>query len=226
MHNGKGMVVELILEDGQSFARISCPPALTPFAGQYLLASDASDSALPVPLFYTDSAPEGFICAPPLPESWRPGQEVYLRGPLGRGFSLPVAARKIALVAFDRQPWRLRGLIRPSLNQGGSIVLVSDVSVDHLADEVEVQPLSALSEIVEWADYIAFDIARDKLIGLRERLGGRRQATALAEAQLLIQSPMPCGGVADCGVCAVSLKSGWEMVCKEGPVFVYNKLFD
>ena len=226
MRNGKGTVVELILEDGQSFARISCPPALTPSAGQYLLASDAPDSPMPVPLFYTDSVTEGFICAPPVPESWKPGQEVYLRGPLGRGFTLPFAARKIALVALGGLPGRLRGLIRPSLKQGGSIVLVSDRSVDHLADEVEVLPLSALAEIVEWADYVAFDVSRENLKGLKERFGSRKQAAALAEAQILVRTPMPCGGVAECGVCAVRLKSDWEMVCKDGPVFEYNQLFD
>ena len=226
MHTEKGAIVELILEDGQSFARISCPPALTPSAGQYVLASDASDSPLPVPLFYTDSASEGFICAPPVPESWKPGQDVYLRGPMGRGFTLPFAARKIVLVAFDGQPWRLRGLIQPSLKQGGSIVLISDASVDQLADEVEVQPLSTLAEIIEWADYIAFDVAREKLMELRAKLGSGKQAPALAEAQILVRTLMPCGGAADCGVCAVSLKSGWEMVCKDGPVFWYNKFFD
>jgi len=226
MHNGKGIVVELILEDGQSFVRISCPSALTPSTGQYVLASDASNLPLPVPLFYTDSAPQGFIGMPPVLQTWMPGQELYLRGPLGHGFSLPIAARKIALVDLDGQPWQLRGLIRPSLNQGGSVVLVSDAPVDHLAHEVEVQPLSGLEEIVRWADYIAFDVARENLIRLKEKLGSGKQTPALAEAQIHVRTMMPCGGVAECGVCAVGLRSGWEMVCKDGPVFEYKKLFD
>ncbi len=226
MHIGKGQIVELILGSGLRFARISCPPALRPSVGQYLIASDTAGSPLPVPLFYTDFAPEGFICATPVLEVWVPGQDVYLRGPLGRGFTLPPAARKIALVAFDGQPWRLKGLIRMALKQGGSIVLVSDESVDHLADEVEVQPLAALPEIVEWADYMAFDLARENLMRLQERLGSGRRTAALSEAQILIRSPMPCGGVAECGVCAVSLRSGWELACKDGPVFLYSRLFD
>lgn len=219
MHTGKGQVIETILEDGQRLARISCLTNLIPSAGQYLLASDASDSPLPVPLYYTDSAPEGFIAAPPIPEAWMPGMQISLRGPLGRGFALPAFARKIALIAFDDAPLRLRGLIRPALKQGAAIVLVSDFSVDNLSDEVEAQPLSALQDVLAWADFAAFDVARVNLFELREKLGMMKQAQAACEAQVLIRTAVPCGGVADCGVCGVSLKSGWQLACKDGPVF-------
>jgi len=227
MHTGKGQILETLLEDGQRFARIACPASLIPSAGQYLLASDASDSPLPVPLYYTDSAPEGFLAAPPIPHSWMPGTSLSLRGPLGRGFLIPAAARKIALIVFDDAPLRLRGLIRPALKQGAAVVLVADFKVDNLSDEVEVQPLSVLLDVMTWADYAAFDVARGNLFGLREQLGMLKQARpefdrrvpASYEAQVLIRAAMPCGGVAECGVCAVSLKSGWQMSCKDGPVF-------
>lgn len=219
MHTGKGQVIETILEDGQRLARISCLTNLIPSAGQYLLASDASDSPLPVPLYYTDSAPEGFIAAPPIPEAWMPGMQIFLRGPLGRGFVLPALARKIALIAFDDAPLRLRGLIRPALKQGAAVVLVSDFAADNLSDEVEAQPLSALQDVLAWADFAAFDVARVNLFELREKLGMMKQAQAACEAQVLIRTAVPCGGVADCGVCGVSLKSGWQLACKDGPVF-------
>jgi len=214
----KGQVVELLLQDGQRTARVSCPSNLIPAIGQYLLASDASDSSLPVPVYYTDSAPQGFIAAP-VPDSWNPGHEIYLRGPLGRGFTLPASARKIALVAFDESPPRLRGLIQPALNQSAAVVLVTNSIAENLPDEVEVQQLSALSEIFTWADYIAFDVARDNLPGLMERLGKQNQSSVMNAAEILIRTPVPCGGVAECGVCGVTTKSGWKMACKEGPVF-------
>ena len=219
MHTAKGQVIELILENGLRHARISCLTNLIPSAGQYLLASDASDSPLPVPLYYTDSAPEGFIAAPPIPEAWMPGMQISLRGPLGRGFALPAFARKIALIAFDDAPLRLRGLIRPALKQGAAVVLVSDFAADNLSDEVEAQPLSALQDVLAWADFAAFDVARVNLFELREKLGMMKQAQAACEAQVLIRTAVPCGGVADCGVCGVSLKSGWQLACKDGPVF-------
>jgi NAD(P)H-flavin reductase len=227
MHTGKGQILELMLQDGLRHARISCPQNMIPAPGQYLLASDASSSPLPAPLYYTDSASEGsamassrhFIASPPIPESWMPGMEVSLRGPLGRGFAVPASARKIALIAYDDSPSRLRGLIRPALKQTAAVVLVTDNANDNLPDEVETQPLSALSEIITWADYVAIDVARANLFELKERLGELNQLSALKEAQVLIRTPMPCGGIAECGVCAVSLKSGWKMACKDGPVF-------
>lgn len=224
MHTAKGQVVELTLENGLRHARISCPTNLIPSPGQYLLASDASDSPLPVPIFYTDSAPKGFIAAAPVPDSWNPGHEIYLRGTLGRGFTLPLSAQKVGLVAFDDAPSRLRGLIALALRREAAVVLVSDIAVDTLPDDVEVQPMSALIEILEWADYLAFDAARENLPGLREHLGTMKQAWAWKEAQVLIRTPMPCGGVADCGICAVTLKPGWKMACKEGPVFDLDEI--
>ena len=224
MHTGKGRVVELILEDGLPHARLTCPVNLIPSAGQYLLASDESDSALPVPVFYTDFAPQGFIAAAPLPDSWKPGHEIYLRGALGRGFTLPNTARRIGLVALENSPARLNGLIQPALNQAAAIALISDSRVGNLPDEVEVQPLSALNEIMEWADYAAFDVARENLPVLREQLFNGTRAKVPFEAQVLVRTPVPCGGIAECGVCAVKVKSGWKMACKDGPVFDWKEL--
>jgi NAD(P)H-flavin reductase len=217
MHTGTGRIVELLIEDGCLYARIACPEGLVPAPGQYLLASHGSDSILPVPIFHTDSAPQGFIG--PAREGWRPGDVFALRGPLGRGFSLPVAARRVALIAFDGPPARLKGLIAPALRQNASVVLLCDASADHLPDEVEIQPVSALGEILEWADFAALDVERENLKDLMEKLGERNARSLLRGAQILVHTPMPCGGLADCGVCAVTTRSDWKLACKEGPVF-------
>ena len=219
MHTATGQVVELILENGLRLARISCPPNLVPAPGQYLLASHTSDAPLPVSIFYTDSSPSGFIASGLISDVWHPGMELFLRGPLGRGFALPTSARKVALVAFDEAPSQLRGLISPALKQGAGVVLITDHDADSLPNEVEVQPTSALADALEWSDYIAVDAARESLFELRECLGGMKRAWVGKEAQVLLRTPMPCGGVAECGICAVTLKSGWKMACKDGPVF-------
>lgn len=220
MHTGKGQIVEVFLQSGLRQARISCPTNLIPSAGQYLLAgSDASYDPLPVPLFYTDFSPSGFITASPLPTAWTPGREISLRGPLGSGFTLPVTARKVALVAFDDSYARLYGLIAPALKQNAAVVLVCDVDTDGLHDDVEVHPTSSLEDVLGWADYVAFDVERENLFGLKQRLDGWKQLTAKCEAQILIHAQMPCGGIADCGVCSVMTRSGWKLACKDGPVF-------
>jgi len=234
MHSGKGQVLELILEDGSRHARIACPSHLLPSPGQYLLAGDGSTSPLPVPLFHTDSAAEGgstapwrhFIAASPIPDSWHPGIELQLRGPLGRGFNLPFTSRKVGLVAFADSPARLRGLVGPALKQNAAVVLVCEGSPDHLPDDVEVQPISAMSDIVEWADYLALDVARENLKQLRERLEKLNQLVSRKDVQVLVHTPMPCGGVAECGICAVPLKASWKLACKDGPVFDWQEILE
>lgn len=223
MHTGTGRVNELLLRDGLRHARISCSENLIPSPGQYLLASTASDSPLPDPVFYTDSSANGFVAAP-APEAWTPGTDLFLRGPVGRGFELPPSARRIALVALADSASLLSGLIRHALKQGAAVVLVTDRMVEDLPDEVEMQPSSALGEVARWADWVAFEAARENLPGLKERLGEQNQASALQDAELLIRTPLACGGAADCGVCAVTTKSGWRMACKDGPVFRWMEI--
>ena len=217
MHTGTGRIVEMLLEDGCQYARISCPESLVPAPGQYLLAGLQSNAHLPAPLFHTDSAPQGFIG--PAFDGWKPGDLLALRGPLGRGFSLPASARKVGLIAFDNPPSRLKGLIPSSLRQNASVVLLCDSSTEHLPDEVEVQPVSAMTEIFQWADYIALDVERSNVSVMVEKLGQATPRSARSGAQVLVRSPMPCGGIADCGVCALTTKSEWKLICKDGPVF-------
>jgi hypothetical protein len=217
MKTAKGILEELFL-DGS--ARISCSPDLIPASGQYLLAhADASSAPLPVPLFFSDSTLHGFRSAPPLPAEWRPGTSLVMRGPLGHGFALPPAVRKVALVAFDDSPARLRGLISIALRQKAEIVLVSDSALEDFPEIVEVQPLKAMLDILQWADYAALDVARDNLNRLLGMLGGQSQAELKCEAQILVRTPMPCGALAECGVCAVTVRREWRLACKDGPVF-------
>lgn len=223
MHTGTGIITEIYL-DGT--ARLDCPPNLIPSPGQYLHAhSSASDSPLPVPLFFYDSAPNGFRFAPPLPSSWTIGTRLNLRGPLGHGFVYPVTARKVALVAFDDSAFRLYGLMSHALKENAEVVLVSDSSVGDLSEAIEIQPLQAFIEVCKWADFVAMDLARENLSQLRERLGLLNQVAAVREAQVLIHTDFPCGGLAECGVCAVNHRDGWKMACKDGPVFILKDLF-
>ena len=56
------------------------------------------------------------------------------------------------------------------------MVLVCNSTPDNLPDDVEVQPLSALQEIVEWADYLAFDVARENLKSAKGTIGEAESA--------------------------------------------------
>ena len=233
MHIGEGSIKEMVLLDGSTAARILCPPNLIPLPGQYLLAhAHASDAPLPVPIFPAETNAEGFLAAPPLPPAWTPGTRLKLRGPLGHGFILPLVARRIALVAWDNFSARLSPLMNLSYKQKAAVTLVSDIQPDNLSLQVEVQPLSALEDVIKWADYIAVDVRRESLSGLKERFGISQQDKGRVgsgqyipnEMQVLISAPMPCGGVAECGVCGVRVKHDWMMICKDGPVFAFKDL--
>lgn len=224
----EGRILERFLDERRAAACIACPPGLVPAPGQYLLAHDpASDDPLAVPVFSAGDSPQGFLAASSLPGAWIPGVTLSLRGPLGHGFALPASARRVALAALDVSPAYLLGLIPRALAQGAAIVLVcgdppEDPSIGSgqgLPADVEIRPLAALEEASEWADYLALAVSREGMRGWRERVrsGGPRPVTRVAQA--LIAAPMPCGGLAKCGVCSVEVGGKAVLVCKSGPVF-------
>jgi NAD(P)H-flavin reductase len=225
-------IAELILLDGFHAARILCPPGLTPAPGQYLLAhADGSDSPLAVPIFparsFTDphkTGTDGFLIAPPTPETWIPGTRLHLRGPLGHGFTLPASARRVALIAFGDSPRRLLALLDLAFKQDASVTLVCENPPEDLPLQVEIQPMHALSEVCGWADYAALDCAREDLAQLKEKLGAGGPAKIRCEAQVLIRTPMPCGGLAECGVCTVEGQRGDRLACADGPVFDWKEI--
>lgn len=222
MHTGQGQLFELYYDTERAAARILCPPRLVPAPGQYLLAHDGSDAPLPVPIFQAGPAADGFLAAPSLPRAWTPGTPLHLRGPLGRGFSLPPAARRVVLLAWDGVPARLLALLPSAFRQGAAVTLVCDLTPRDLPVEIEIQPMQALDETLAWADFLAVDTGREALPGLGERLGAWNQVRV--EAQVLVRAEMPCGALAECGVCAVRVRNGWKMACKDGPVFDWTEL--
>lgn len=211
-------ILERFLNERRAAARIACPRTLIPAPGQYLLAHHpASDDPLAVPIFSAGDSPEGFLAASPLPTAWSPGVTLSLRGPLGHGFALPANARRIALAALDVTPAYLLGLISKAQAQGAAISLVCENPPEGLPSDVEIRPLAALEEVSAWADYLALAATR---AGWRERVGNRDQFTVTREAQVLIVTPMPCGGLGQCCVCSVDVKRGrMELACEDGPVF-------
>ncbi len=225
MHTGKGQVCETYLEVGGPAARVLCPAELIPRAGEYLLAiHPESDESLPVPIFPAGAAPDGFYASPPLPVQWMPGTSISLRGPLGHGYCLPSSARRVVLVALGETPARLLGLMKTVLAREGAVVLVSEVIPPDLPPAVEIQSLRAFPELARWADFMALDLLRSQLHDLPARLNLIGSSPVPCEAQALIITAMPCGALAECGVCAVPVRRGYLLACKDGPVFPLSKI--
>ena len=110
------------------------------------------------------------------------------------------------------------------LEQNASVVLVSELDLPELPPEVEIQPISSLAEVAHWADYVAIDVPRENLPGLREMLGFEEQAKVPFEAQAACSHAYALWRDGDCGVCAVTVRRGWRMACKDGPVFDLKEL--
>ncbi len=216
-----GIVNEIRLEQGGRAAWIACPPAAIPAPGQYLHAWAEGEDASPrgTALFAAEIAAQGFLAAPPVPETWEPGTRLELRGPLGRGFSLPPACRRLALAILGETPSRLLPLLTQALAQGAEAALFSDLPLPRLPAQVEARPLDALGEALSWADFLACDLPLEALPALPARLGLAQGQSLPCPAQALLFTPMPCAGLAQCGVCAAPLRRGWKLVCEDGPVF-------
>jgi hypothetical protein len=225
----QGRIVEIQYDSsGCNSARIACPAGAIPQPGQYLLAHVAGerDAPLGVPLFLVEAYPDGFLAAPPLPPYWAPGTTLALWGVLGQGFRLPAHLQRLACAALDGGVGRLLPLALAALARGVSVALFTDAPLPRLPDAMEVQPLQALAEALTWPDFLALDLALERLPHLREVLGWTGAAPLPCPAQALVRAPMPCAGLAACGACAVPPRRGraWKLACQDGPVFDLDEL--
>jgi hypothetical protein len=218
----RGRVAEIIIgQAGKLATKIICSPGGVPAAGQYLAAWAAEDTTavLSVPLFPSETSQDGFVTAPPVPESWYPGLALLLRGPLGHGFRLPAGVRRLALAALGESPARLMPLARQVMEVGGDITLYTDTPLSPIPAAIEIFPLSALPEALPWADFLAVDLPLAELPGLYARLGLSAGAKLPCSGQALVLAALPCAGLAECGACAVPVRRGWKLACEDGPVF-------
>jgi dihydroorotate dehydrogenase electron transfer subunit len=212
-----GWVAERRLILGEQGALIACPPQAVPAAGQYVLAVD-EQSVLSVPLFQVGESKQGFLTSALLPKSWQPGTALTLYGPLGNGFNLPIGVQRLALVALGESDARLLSLATAYPQQDISVTLFSDAPAPNLPPSLEAYPLDDLPDSADWADFMAFDVplqSLERLAGLLESF----QEMPDSRGQVFIQADMPCGGLGDCGVCAIKAGRTWKLACKDGPVF-------
>jgi hypothetical protein len=229
MPNMSAEIIEIRMEVGETLSgRILLSQAVRIEPGQYLLAHPIQAlDILPHPLFMCSGAENEWMLAAPLPPSWSVGTQLSIRGPLGSGFHLPPGTRKTALAALDGCPQRLLPLVQRTLAQGGDVALYCSSDLpDHLPLAVEVLPLNQLSQALNWADYLALDVPLEMLPELSARLGLTDARRCPCPAEVLVVAPMPCGGVAECGVCAVHTNQGWRLACKDGPVFELDILLE
>jgi NAD(P)H-flavin reductase len=209
---------------------LRCPPTLRPDAGQYLLAHVAGgDDVLSMPIFVSGIRENGLQLAGPLPAAWFVGTSLIVRGPLGHGFKLPAAARHIVLASLTDHGSRLALLVDTALVQGAlaqevSVVFCGDSPASAYRSEVEMLPLESLADLLAWADFLALDATGDQVSAIRKLLHLLPGQRCPVPAQVLVRTPLACGGLAECGLCAVETRHGWKLACEDGPVFDLDEL--
>jgi hypothetical protein len=227
MPSAIGRLIEIRQEPDGLSGVIACPPGMQPSAGQYLLASsDHPSEVIPTVLFPAALPGEALRVAPPLPEHWTVGQTLHLRGPLGSGFTLPDSARRVALCADRASPSLLLPLAVLALDRGAAVALYTRHTPVHLPAAIEILPIELLPEAPAWADYLAACCPQAHLAEFRRGLGLAERQPGRCQAQVLLLAPMPCAGLAECGVCAVRTRQGWRHLCTDGPVFNLDQLED
>lgn len=233
MKHYTGRLSELQLEAYKNAsALLRLPASRLPRPGQYLQANQVgnTDETLPISLFRAGLEPphphgdlvEISIHAP-LPEHWLVGTQLALRGPLGQGFQLPNPLKRLALAALTGHPARLLPLIPQALEMGAEVALFCDHEPAGLPPRVELHPLKALSAATAWADFVALDLTAAQVEELPRYLGTERIPKRL-RGQALVHAPMPCGGLAGCGVCVIRVARKEKLVCEVGPVLKLSEL--
>lgn len=202
----------------------SMPVQIQP--GQYLLAyAPVLQEILPTALFAQRRENQRLIIAPSIPPLWQPGFELKIRGPLGCGFTLPLNIQHLALADFgSRTGQRLLPLADTILARGGEVVLLSDVPPEHLSAEIELLTLKSLPDVFTWSDYLAVDLPLSQLSGFQQSLRPLVQDHPAKPVEVLLDTPLVCGGSGSCGLCSVYSAHKWIYACKEGPVFPLDTL--
>jgi dihydroorotate dehydrogenase electron transfer subunit len=222
MPNLTAKLVEVFQLGEKIVGVLDLPRHFWPEPGQYLPCQRLSEKPeiMTTPLFKVIGDPNR-LCVAPLPGSWPPGDRLALLPPQGNGFKLPHNARRIGLLAMSIPSSRLLTLVKPALAQNAAVSLFCDPQPDpdllsRVPSVVEVGPLSALQDNLQWPDFLAVDLPLACLEHLQEILP---PLPLPFEGQVLVRTSMPCHGVGECGVCTVKTRRGWRLACVNGPVF-------
>lgn len=223
MHTLPGRISEIRLNENlEQIAWIDCPPEATPAAGRYTMtwSEEEDDAPLATVVFASEISSKGFLTATPVPGCWQPGLHLTLNGPCGHGFEIPSNVRRLAVTAFGKSVARLLPVIKGEYQSSRSVALFADCLLPRLPSDVEVNPLSLFTDAFEWADFLVCDLPTEFIPEFRsELIKNSIDGKPALPGQVLVITSMPCGGISECGACAIQVSHSVKYVCKDGPVF-------
>jgi len=165
----------------------------------------------------------------------RKGEKLDLLGPLGKGFSIEPASRKLLLVAggigiapltFLAQKAvsqgmlvklllgaRTKGELYPQKYQPGGIETIITTEDGSTGERGKVTDI--LSKYIDWADqiYACGPPAMYQTIADQRQRWQKRKPV-----QISLEVRMGCG-IGACFSCSIRTKNGMKQVCRDGPVF-------
>jgi dihydroorotate dehydrogenase electron transfer subunit len=177
----------------------------------------------------------------------RPGDRIFVYGPLGRGYTVRRDAGNLLLLAGGIGVAPLVWLADEQVARGRHVTLIQGArSADGLfpahllPPEVEVVVVTEdgslgqrglatdlLPDYLSWADQVfvcgpnAMFRALSEVVRRVEGEGARRRRKSV---QVLLEEVMPCGtGI--CYGCAVETRRGVRLVCRDGPRFELRDVF-
>ena len=173
--------------------------------------------------------------------SRRPDDLVFCWGPLGHGYEVHAQSRQLLLVAGGIGVAPLVWLADQAVEEGKSATLVLGgrtaeqiFPASLLPPEVEVVVMTedgslgrrglvteAFAEHLEWCDQ-AFACGPNAMF--QAMAEAQRRCRVRRDVQVLLEEGMGCGtGI--CYGCAVEMRRGMRLVCKDGPKFELRDVF-
>jgi hypothetical protein len=219
------IIQELKVVGEKIWVRLALPDQLNPPAGRYLQAWELQNTDL----LATTLFPVGFIrgwfaSSDGIPPLWRAGTALRIKSPLGNGFQLLSGIQRLGLLDLtDSQAAFLIPAIPQALESNAAVSVCSLGMSESLPEVVELLPLSAQLDLISWADCLLISLFPNSLVSAFGPLRKELSRLGLA-AQILVIAAMPCGGIAECGLCAIDGTKRVLLACKDGPVFDFRDL--
>lgn len=215
----------VLYSGGERLLRLARPRGWVLAAGQYVQAVRAGgDETLASTLWYCGSEGGSLLFWGDFPQEWLPGTSLDLEGPGGKGFKAALRNGNLLLLALHTPYHPLRPLLEQGLKQGMTVSLVSDSAPAELPPALEWLPVGDLPTALAWADTVC---AVTRQSDLTEMMRCLRTPPAVGHSptrEVLVLTPIACGGDAKCHICAVPGRRGTLLACKQGPVFPYAEL--
>ena len=155
-------------------------------------------------------------------KNWQIGDWVYFRGPIGNGFKPISYFEKLLFIIPGDIIGSLNPLIDEAILRNKNISIACNNINSQFKPESEIISFEDLEFAIDWADYIYLECRYEDLADIEQIMNNIK--TSGVPSEIFIETPILCGGTADCMVCAVKTKHGFQQVCKIGPVLFTSEM--